>query len=423
MAGPLPIAAGVELQGLPHVGHNNVHGAGIDDEERATLLSAGSPTSSSARNNAGSGSSLSSYLVNISAVTHRNRKHVHSFYEHQNSIIESLIETEALHRDPSMESPADAEAAQAANDAAANEAAAEEAQTQRALNLSFASNFVLLVVRVGVALVSGSLSLLVTSLDAVLDVISGGIIWGTSRSSKKRDKYKYPIGKARMAPLGVVVFSTIMGTAGMSIIAEGAKQLVEGEPKEDDWAPTWVIIASSVFVVVMKGGMWFMCRNSKNAAVQAFALDHLNDVVVNSAGLAGAMAGRYLLWWLDPAAAIVMSLWLIWAWGKQAYEQLTGLVGLSAPPHVLQKLTYVAFNHAPDVIQQIDTVRAYSFGAEDSWLVELDIVLPADMPLRDAHDVGEALQLKLERLPEVARAYVHLDYESSHAPDYEHKVF
>ena len=31
---------------------------------------------------------------------------------------------------------------------------------------------------------------------------------------------------------------------------------------------------------------------------------------------------------------------------------------------------------------------------------------------------GEALQIKLEQLPEVARAYVHLDYETTHAPEH-----
>jgi hypothetical protein len=36
--------------------------------------------------------------------------------------------------------------------------------------------------------------------------------------------------------------------------------------------------------------------------------------------------------------------------------------------------------------------RAYSFGV-DTWLVEVDVVLPHDMPLHKAHDVGEALQV------------------------------
>ena len=59
----------------------------------------------------------------------------------------------------------------------------EEAQVRRALNLSFASNLVLLVVRVAIAAISGSLSLVVATLDAVLDVVSsggwvGGGVWG-----------------------------------------------------------------------------------------------------------------------------------------------------------------------------------------------------------------------------------------------------
>lgn len=35
--------------------------------------------------------------------------------------------------------------------------------------------------------------------------------------------------------------------------------------------------------------------------------------------------------------------------------------------------------------------------------VEIDIVLPPEMPLHEAHDIGEGLQHKLERLPEVDR--------------------
>ena len=55
----------------------------------------------------------------------------------------------------------------------------------------------LLVVRVGIAVISGSLSIIVTTLDAVLDVISGFIIWFTSLAIQDVNKYKYPIGKVR----------------------------------------------------------------------------------------------------------------------------------------------------------------------------------------------------------------------------------
>ena len=40
------------------------------------------------------------------------------------------------------------------------------------------------------------------------------------------------------------------------------------------------------------------------------------------------------------------------------------------------------------------------------------------MPLRLTHDIGESLQLKLETLPEVERAFVHIDWEWAHAPEH-----
>lgn len=95
------------------------------------------------------------------------------------------------------------------------------------------------------------------------------------------------------------------------------------------------------------------------------------------------------------------------------------LTGHTASPGFLKRITWIALNHHPDV-KQIDTVRAFHFG--NNFLVEVDIVLPEDMKLRQSHDIGETLQLKIERLPEVERAFVHLDYESDHHPNSEHKV-
>ena len=60
--------------------------------------------------------------------------------------------------------------------------------------------------------------------------------------------------------------------------------------------------------------------------------------------------------WLDPLVAMLMSVWLIYAWGGQAYYNVMNLVGLSAQPPFLQKLTYLCWNHDPRILQ-IDTVR------------------------------------------------------------------
>lgn len=69
--------------------------------------------------------------------------------------------------------------------------------------------------------------------------------------------------------------------------------------------------------------------------------------------------------------------------------------------------------HSP-LISQIDTVRAYHSGPR--MIVEVDVVMHPEETLKATHDVAEELQFKLESLPDVERAYVHVDYETTHRP-------
>lgn len=54
--------------------------------------------------------------------------------------------------------------------------------------------------------------------------------------------------------------------------------------------------------------------------------------------------------------------------------------------------------------------------------MEVDILLPEDVLLNVAHNIGETLQEKLEQLPEVERAFVLIDFEFIHRPQHKIKV-
>ena len=61
-------------------------------------------------------------------------------------------------------------------------------------------------------------------------------------------------------------------------------------------------------------------------------------------------------YWLDPMAALLLAVWVTYFWSKMAYETVVSLVGVSAPPEFLSKLTFICWNHDP-AIRVIDTVR------------------------------------------------------------------
>ncbi|KAF4334577.1 metal tolerance 3 [Fusarium beomiforme] len=111
--------------------------------------------------------------------------------------------------------------------------------------------------------------------------------------------------------------------------------------------------------------------------------------------------------------AIILSVLIAGLWLHTAYDEFQLMIGVTADRDILQLITYISRTHSP-VIQQVDTVRAYYSGPR--LLAEVDIVIDRNERVEVAHDVAEGLQIKLEKLPVIERAFVHIDYETSHKP-------
>lgn len=292
----------------------------------------------------------------------------------------------------------------------------EQAQQERAMNISNWANVFLLVFKIYATIKSESLAIAASTLDSLLDLMAGGILWCTHLSMKNINIYQYPIGKLRMQPVGIVIFAAVMATLGFQVLLQAVEKLIENEhsSKMSSTQVLWLYIIMLTATNV-KFLLWIYCRSSGNKIVRAYAKDHYFDVVTNVVGLVAAVLGDKYYWWIDPVGAILLAIYTITNWSGTVLENAASLVGQTASPELLQKLTYLVIRHHPKV-KRVDTVRAYSFGV--LYFVEVDIELPEDLPLKEAHAIGESLQIKIEELPEVERAFVHLDYECDHKPEH-----
>ncbi|KAM7523241.1 hypothetical protein LguiA_013143 [Lonicera macranthoides] len=62
---------------------------------------------------------------------------------------------------------------------------------------------------------SGSIAIAASTLDSLLDLLAGGILWFTHLSMKDINIYKYHNGKLRVQPVEIIIFTTIMATLGL----------------------------------------------------------------------------------------------------------------------------------------------------------------------------------------------------------------
>ncbi|XP_031387337.1 metal tolerance protein 9-like isoform X2 [Punica granatum] len=257
-----------------------------------------------------------------------------------------------------------------------------------AIYTSNIANMVLFLAKVYASVESRSLAVIASTLDSLLDLLSGFILWFTAHAMRKPNQLRYPIGKERMQPV----------------------TQPERDPEKERW-----MIGIMVSVTIVKFVLMAYCRRFQNDIIRTYAKDHLFDVITNSIGLAAAVLAIRFYWWLDPTGAILIAVYTMNSWARTVIENVGSLIGKTAPAEYIAKLTYLIWNHHWD-IKHIATVRAYKCGS--FYFVEADIVLPGDMSLNVAHDIGETLQEKLELLPDVERAFVHVDFDSNHPPEH-----
>eukprot|EP00112_Aurelia_sp_Birch-Aquarium-sp1_P004185 Seg1474.5 transcript_id=Seg1474.5/GoldUCD/mRNA.D3Y31 product="Metal tolerance protein 10" protein_id=Seg1474.5/GoldUCD/D3Y31 len=320
-------------------------------------------------------------------------KSVRSYYSKQRSLIESFLDTEDGEQGGKSLIKAVALAGQ----------------------ISFLANLFLIIAK-GVAVgLSGSLAIISSLVDSAVDLVSGVIIWYTSKAMRKIDIYNYPIGRTRLEPVAIVILSCIMASASVVIFRESLEGIISKKINADLSAVSISLVAVTI---VTKLVLYLYCRRYDTPSTKALATDHLNDTVSNSFALLFGALGSYVWKYADPIGAMIISIYIFYNWWKTGAQQIKNLTGKTAPSHLLQRITWIAVTH-DDRIEKIETVRAFRTG--NRYLAEVDIVLPEDMHLEIAHNIGETLQRKIEQLDQIERAFVHADYEYGHVRSDEHK--
>ena len=187
---------------------------------------------------------------------------ISAYYEKQCELLDGLQEVDELlsrHDSMQMDEPQ------------------PEKHVTLAINLSNLANLSLLASKVPLCVVTGSLAIIASVLDSVLDLCVGLLLWFTRRAVKNENKYKYPIGKARMQPLGIVVFAAIMGTASLQIMTQGFTDIFSPTKSEPAIPPlkngigfkSLLLLIVMIANIVLKGVLWLYCRTFENEIVKA----------------------------------------------------------------------------------------------------------------------------------------------------------
>ncbi|GBG28725.1 Metal tolerance protein 9 [Hondaea fermentalgiana] len=281
--------------------------------------------------------------------------------------------------------------------------------------ISMFANVCLFSFKIYVSVASRSLAVMASAVDSFLDLVSQTIIYYAMRGTRHVDEEKYPVGRNRLEPIGIIVCASLMGIAGLQLVWESGHTIIRGTIGGEDAAS--LVPATDRFTVELLGTailvklcLFVVCHayRDESDSMMVLAEDHRNDILSNGIALATAfLANKYVnLWWLDPVGGILIAIYICYMWAQVAKEQAEMLEGVAADPEFLEQVRHLADSFHERMY--VDVVRAYHFGKH--YLVEVEVVLPGTMVVYDAHDISLDLQKRIESLERVERAFVHVDY-------------
>lgn len=281
-----------------------------------------------------------------------------------------------------------------------------EQSTDRWLaNISIALNLTLLFTNLLASILSGSLSIVSTFVDSLMDVTSGLIIGICLKLIRNTNMFNYPRGRNRLELVGVIICSILMGISNTLLVMESIRSILEG-----DINPVMNITTISIMLggSAVKIILCLICYKRGSSSSIVLAMDMRNDIATSIVAIICATVGDRYWPYADPLGAILVCGVIATSWYGHAIGHVPHLVGRRAESEKLSRILKIVIEH-DERIKYVDHVMVYHTTLEA--LAEVHIVMDENLPLKVTHDIAQKLEQKLMMLVFVERCFVHCDYE------------
>jgi cation diffusion facilitator family transporter len=276
---------------------------------------------------------------------------------------------------------------------------------RRAVLIAIVGNLLLTVAKGLVAWTTDSSALLSDAANSLSDTLYSLLMAAGLYLARRPADDTHPQGHSRFEPLVSLLIGAAMGTAGFTAVREGIRRFQSGAIAIRPGWPTVALLGSALIKVVMYRLMMSIGRRSASPAIRASARDNLADVLASSAALLGVFGSNLVHPLLDPVAGVVVALWIFRTMWAILRENLGYLTGRGATAEVMASITEAA-SLVPGVLN-VHQVIADHVGPE--LRVDMHIDVDGEMMLRQAHEIAEEVEAKVEALPSIDLAFVHVE--------------
>lgn len=273
--------------------------------------------------------------------------------------------------------------------------------------------FLLVTFKLTVGIISGSVAVLASAIDSLLDTVISLFNYFALHNSDKEPDEHFNFGRRKLEPLAAVIEGTIISLSALFILYTAISKMVQGSVIEHLDLSIWVMGTSLVITAALVIFLTFIAKKTGNMVIQADALHYKTDLLSNGAVLLSLIIITFTEYtFIDPLLGIGISIYMIYSAYPIIKEGVLMLLDAALDTESVSKITKL-LNSQMDISGYHD-LRTRRSGSE--IYLSVHVVFSISTSLYDAHMVGDRIELALKNLfPENnVYALIHLDpYDDS----------
>lgn len=277
----------------------------------------------------------------------------------------------------------------------------------RAAYLSVGSNSLLVVCKLVVGLLMGSVAIVSEAVHSGMDLLASLLATYAVRKAAHPPDEDHAYGHGKFEDLSGTIEAALIVIAAAIIIIESLRRLIDMEGID---LPLLGVAVMGVSAGVNWGVSWYLfkvARETESIALEADAL-HLRTDVYTSLGVMVAMLViHYTDWyWVDPVVAIGVAALIAYAAYELTRRTVRDLVDAPLPPEEREAIEGILHEHKGMHIGW-DSIRTRRAGSERH--IDLHLHFPPSMPVKEAHDIAHHIQEDIEAALARSHVLIHLE--------------
>ncbi len=273
--------------------------------------------------------------------------------------------------------------------------------------LSIFSNSILIIMKIAVGLLSGSVSILSEAIHSFMDLLASFVAFFSVRISDTPADERHPYGHGKFENISGVVEALLIFIAAFWIIFEAVKKIMHPTEVEKIGYGFAVMIISALVNIFVSRRLYRVAKETDSVALEADAL-HLKTDVYTSIGVA---TGLMLMWisgihLVDPIIAIFVALLIL----KESFELFSKayapLLDLALPAADVKQISEIIQSGCTGGMS-FHNLRTRKAG--NYKYVDFHLNLDPEKTVKEAHEICDRMEEDIKKAFDHTEVTIHVE--------------